>query len=70
MFMDTSMLLENHLHLRVTVGERERVKANKYGENCSWACALFPSLVLETRSAGIVQDHSHDRQEACDAGGS
>jgi hypothetical protein len=37
----------------VVVGERERVRVNKYGEKCRWAGAIFQPLVLEARSGGI-----------------
>jgi hypothetical protein len=37
----------------VVVGERERVKANKYGEKCRRAGPIFQPLVLETRSGGM-----------------
>jgi hypothetical protein len=50
LFMDTSMVFANDRHVRVVVGERERVKVNKYGEKCRRAGAFFQPLVLESRS--------------------
>jgi hypothetical protein len=37
----------------VVVGERERVKVNKYGEKCCRAGAFFQHLMLEARSGGM-----------------
>jgi hypothetical protein len=53
LFTDTSMVFANDRHVRVVVGERERVKVNKYGEKCRWADAFFQPLVLEARSGGM-----------------
>jgi hypothetical protein len=61
LFTDTSMVFANVRHVRVVVGERERVKVNKYGEKCRRAGASFQPH---------VQDHCQDHQEACYAGGS
>jgi hypothetical protein len=70
LFTDTSMVFANDRLVRVVVGERERVKVNKYGEKCRSVGAFFQHLVLEARSGGHVQDHSQHHQKACDAGGS
>jgi hypothetical protein len=43
LFTDTSMVFANDRHVRVVVGERERVKVSKYGEKCRRAGA-FSSL--------------------------
>jgi hypothetical protein len=47
------------------VGERERVKMNKYGEKCRRASEFFQPLVLEARSGGmskttanIIKEHA------------
>jgi hypothetical protein len=53
LFTDTSMVFVNDRHVRVVVGERERVKVNKYGEKCRRAGAFFQPLVLEARSGGM-----------------
>jgi hypothetical protein len=53
LFTDTSMVFANDRHVRVIVGERERVKVNKYGEKCRRAGASFQPLVLEARSGGM-----------------
>jgi hypothetical protein len=49
----------------VVVGERERIKVNKYGEKCRGAGAFFQLLVLEARSgsmskttANIIKKHA------------
>jgi hypothetical protein len=47
------MVFANERHVRVVVGERERVKVNKYGEWCRRAGAFFQPLVLEARSGGM-----------------
>jgi hypothetical protein len=52
LFTDKSLVFANDRHVRVVVGERERVKVNKYGEKCRRAGAVFQPLVLEARSAG------------------
>jgi hypothetical protein len=70
LFTDTSMVFANDLHVRVAVGERERVKVNKYGEKCRRAGAFFHPWCWRRAIRGRVQDHSQDHQEACDAGGS
>jgi hypothetical protein len=53
LFTYTSMLFAVDRHVRVVVGERERVKVNKYGEKCRRAGAFFQPLVLEARSGGM-----------------
>jgi hypothetical protein len=53
LFADSSMVFANDRHVRVVVGKRERVKVNKYGENCRRAGAFFSPLVLEARSGGM-----------------
>jgi hypothetical protein len=65
LFTDTSMVFANDRHVQVAVGERERVKVNKYGEKCRRAGAFFQPLVLEGRSGGmskttanIIQKHA------------
>jgi hypothetical protein len=50
---DTSMVFANDRHVRVVVGEREWVKANKYGEKCRRASSFFQPLVLEVRSGAM-----------------
>jgi hypothetical protein len=70
LFTATSMVFANHRHVRVVVGERERVKVNKYDEKCRRAGTFFQPLVLEARSGWHVQDHRQHHQEAFDAGGS
>jgi hypothetical protein len=67
---DTSMVFSNDRHVRVVVGERERVKVNKYGEKCRRAGAFFPASGVRGARGRHVQDHSQHRQEAWDAGGS
>jgi hypothetical protein len=52
LFTDTPMVFSNDRHVRVVVGEHERVKVNKYGEQGRRAGAVFQLLVLEARSAG------------------
>jgi hypothetical protein len=53
LFTDKSMVFANDRHVLVVVGERERVKVNKYGEKCRRAGAFFQPLVLEACSAGM-----------------
>jgi hypothetical protein len=53
LFTDTSIVFAKDRHVRVVVGQRERVKVNKYGEKCRRAGAVFQPLVLEARSAGV-----------------
>jgi hypothetical protein len=55
LFMDISMVYSNYRHVRVVVGERERVKVNKYGKKCRRAGAFFQPLVLEARSWGMFK---------------
>jgi hypothetical protein len=59
LFTDTSIIFANDRNVRVAVGERERVKENKYRE------MVFPPLVLEARSgdrsnttAKIIKKHA------------
>jgi hypothetical protein len=47
------MVLANDRHMRVVMGEHERVKVNKYDEKCRRAGAFFQPLVLEARSGGM-----------------
>jgi hypothetical protein len=65
LFTDTSMVFAKDRHVRVVVGQRERVKVNKYGEKCRRAGAFFQLLVLEARSgavskttANIIEKHA------------
>jgi hypothetical protein len=53
LFTDTSTVFVNDRHVRVVVGERERVKVNMYGEKCRRAGVFFQPLVLEARSGGM-----------------
>jgi hypothetical protein len=53
LFTDTFMVFANDRRVRVVVGERERVKVNKYREKCRRAGAFFQPLVLEARSGGM-----------------
>jgi hypothetical protein len=55
LFPDTSMVFANDWHVRVVVGERERVKVNKYGKECRRAGAFFQPLMLEARSGGMTK---------------
>jgi hypothetical protein len=48
-----SLVFANDRHVRVVVGERERVKVNKYGEKCRRAGAFFQPLASEARSGGM-----------------
>jgi hypothetical protein len=54
LFTDSSLVFANDRHMRVVVGERERVKVNKYGEKCRRAGAYIQPLVLEARSGGMT----------------
>jgi hypothetical protein len=47
------MVFANDRHMRVVVGQRERVKVNKQGEKRRRAGAFFQPLVLEARSGGM-----------------
>jgi hypothetical protein len=47
------MVFANDRQVRVVMGERERVKVNKYSEKCRRAGAFFQPLVLEARSGGM-----------------
>jgi hypothetical protein len=69
LFTDTSTVFANDRHVRVVVGERERVKVSKYGEKCAGP-AHFPASGVRGVLRGHVQDHSQDHQEGCKAGGS
>jgi hypothetical protein len=53
LFRDTSMVIANDRHVRVVVGERERVTVNKYGQKCRGAGAFFQPLVLEVCYGGM-----------------
>jgi hypothetical protein len=59
------MVFANDRHVGVVVGDRERVKVNKYGEKCRRAGAFLQPLVLEARSgamskttANIIEKHA------------
>jgi hypothetical protein len=41
--------------MRVTAGDRERVKMHRYGEKCRSASAFCAPLVLEARSGGTFK---------------
>jgi hypothetical protein len=69
LFTDKSLVFANDRHVRVVVGERERVKVNKYGEESRRAGA-FPASGVRGALGGHVQDHGQHHQEASDAGGS
>jgi hypothetical protein len=55
LFTDTSVVFANDRYVRVAVGERERVKVNKYGEKCRRADAFFQPLVVEARSGSMCK---------------
>jgi hypothetical protein len=47
------MVFANDRYVRVTMGKRERIKVNKYGEKCHKVGTLFYSLVLDLRSGHV-----------------
>jgi hypothetical protein len=49
------MVFANDRHVRMVVGERERVKMNNYGEKCHRAGPIFQPLVLEAFSGGMSE---------------
>jgi hypothetical protein len=53
LFTYTSVVFAVDRHARVVVGERDRVKVNKYGQKCRRTGAFFQPPVLEARSGGM-----------------